>query len=412
VKLDKLKRILRRPPKLGLARPKYCDILQFGGMTVSKSFPTSDRFQYAVMPSVGEQVNLFIALLAFINRRWSRWGYYATYVEFTTARLVISDRDSNIEVFKLGIHISIPIWCIQNGNRLELSFARSPGIIRALRELGKSSTPQIDRYFVFGEATARLFAPILQTTFIYSGSLKLNDYFSGTRCLHAVLGQTPNLSRTARKSIGLIASFPEKSDVPGGRILGNETPFIEVAGQTVSYARYFTIETLLIQALSLLAKEVDLDLAIIAKRPLEHGTELGFFESIPESTGIPILFDNLRSSYSIADEFDYLVAVDSTLGFEMLALGKRVAFVCSRFKALGVPFESEQIGHSLGWSPEGPFWTSASEPNLIKNFLKSFIDIPQQSWEPLQREVIPRLMALDPGNQTLLAMLADELNHR
>ena len=358
------------------------------------------------MPSIGEAVNLRILLHALIRRRLSRWGYYATFIELSGAKLVISDRDTNIELFRLREYISIPIWCFQNGNRLDLSFANSPGIIRRLRELGEMSTPRVSRYFVFGEASANQFGSILHTDFLITGSLRLNNYIEIRQSRYKSSDQT------AKKAIGLIASFPEKSDVPNETILGNEAPFVIAGGKVVTYAKYFSIENLLISALWALASETDLNVAIIAKRPPRLGTEHDFFRSISVAKDIPILSDPLRTSYEIAEEFEYLVAVDSTLGYEMLALGKKVAFVCSRFKAIGLSLPSEQVGYGLGWPSEGSFWTTAHQPESIHKFLSDFVNISTESWEHIQSEMVPRLMVTDPGNRTIHDLLSAELGLR
>jgi len=396
-------RFVRRRPKIILVLPCSCNILQFGGTTLSTSFPKSPQFQYAIMPSLGEAVNLRILLHALIRRRLSRWGYYATFIEFTGAQLIISDRDTNIELFQLGEYISIPIWCCQNGHRLDLSFANSPGIICRLRDLSKTSTPRVSRYFVFGEASANLFDSILQTDFVITGSLKLNQHIATSK------SRNTSSDQTGKKAIGLIASFPEKSDVPDGIILGNKSPFVIAGNSVVSYAEYFTIENSLIRALLSLASETGLSVAIIAKRPPHLGTEHDFFGSVSAAIDIPILSDPLRSSYEIAEGFDFLVTVDSTLGYEMLALGKKVAFVSSRFKAIGLSLPSEQVGHSLGWPSEGSFWTTADRPESIHKFLSDFVNISTESWEHIKSEMVPRLMVTDPGNRTFHNLLSAEL---
>jgi surface carbohydrate biosynthesis protein len=70
------------------------------------------------------------------------------------------------------------------------------------------------------------------------------------------------------------------------------------------------------------------------------------------------------------------------------------------------------FGYPLTIPMDGDCWTSATDQKQIELFAERFLDLSEDVWNTIHREIAPRMVVTDPGNQTLLAMLADELSHR
>lgn len=389
--------------RFDFALPRRSTVLQFGGTEVSDAFLSCDMPIRTIMPSVGERVNVTVLLLAILRGRLGRWGYYRTFVEVTRAKLVFVWHDTNIEAYQLEHHLRIPVWCFQNGHRLKISPHSAIGLIEALEKSSVSFTPRVSKYFAFGPSPIALLAPYIQADFEPIGSLRLNSYLSNRK-----IGASPK-GESHRPTIGFIVSFPNSSDIPNGRIAGNESPFVRLCGATLSYSEYFQIDLLVAQALFSLSLKIGCDVAIIGKRSNRDTTEREYFASLPNRESMPVMGHEKGNGYALADEFDYLVTVDSTLGYEMLGLGKKVGFICSRFKTLGISFPDERVGHSLNWDTEGPFWTTASEIESMMVFLERFIAISEIEWTAMQQRYVSQLMRVDPGNKIIQARLREYL---
>jgi surface carbohydrate biosynthesis protein len=388
--------------KISFAFPKECDLLQFGGSSVSEIFSELSARPPTLLPSIKECINLSVLLIAILTGRFGRWGYYKTFVKMCRARVILVWIDTNVEAYQLERHLDVPIWCFQNGHRLKISPANSVGLLEGLENLRPAVTPRVSRYFTLGPASTQLLGTYVMSDFCNLGSLRLNRYLKSRKPLNLPL------ARNSVKSIGFIVSFPNKIDIPGGQVVGNNAEFARVRGTTVSYDRYFWIETIVARALSVFAEKRNFRAAVIGKRSIRDSTESDFFNSLSLQVPLPVLGHEKGEGYALADTFDYLIGVDSTLGYEMLGLGKRVGFVCSRFRALGIPFPDEQVGHSLNWPAEGPFWTSRFHIDAVMDFFNRFLQITDAEWDTVQHEFVSQLIHVDEGNEQLRVLLREQ----
>ncbi|MFM8264611.1 MAG: hypothetical protein ACKOAI_00875, partial [Acidimicrobiia bacterium] len=92
---------------------------------------------------------------------------------------------------------------------------------------------------------------------------------------------------------------------------------------------------------------------------------------------------------------------DSTLGYEMLALGKRVGFFANRLRMIGVDSDELTFARSENWGKDGPFWTSAVTDEGIYGFLNQFVKISEAEWNTYRETLVPDLMCLDQGNSVI-----------
>jgi surface carbohydrate biosynthesis protein len=349
------------------------------------------------MPLVGEYINLRVLVHSLITLRFGRWGYYRTFVELTEAQLILVWHDTNVESYLLREHISTPVACIQNGLRHDWAPDRGASLFDQL-ERYREQFPAIDRYFVFGEPTHLRFRRHLKTEYVSSGSFRLNEY-SHTR----VTSRTPR--GAALQRVGFIVSFPNSSDIPSGSVAGNSAVFGSINKVPISYANWFATESLLGQALLAVCESRSLQLSIIGKRSERDPIEKDFFSTVPGMTGVEVLAHDKGFGYEACEPFDYLFTVDSTLGYEMLALGHKVGFVSNRFRIAGIDSDEMTFAHPLDVGKDGPIWTSATTTEGISEFIHRFLSLSDVEWQSIRTTLVPRLMALDPGNTKLRAYI-------
>jgi len=398
------RRLLRVFSRISFERLPQCEVLQFSG-TTSALQTLGSHIKLVSMPSIGERILLSIVVRSILRGRFTRWGYYRTFVESAGAKLILVWNDTNVEAYQLQYRVSVPVWSIQNGIRHDVAPSRSIGFLTGLRMSSISRRPEVTKYFTFGDSSTALLSREVGAEFVQTGSVRLNGYL-------AHRNQRKLARDQSQQRIGFIVSFPNGSDIPGGTAWDNQATFVKVNGQSVSYHDYFSVDALVALALSRVAESRAMHFSIIGKRSSIDSVERDFFFRAPGCRDIDVIAHEKGSGYEVADTYDYLFTVDSTLGYEMLAAGKRVGFISNRFQTIGVDTFDMTFGHPLTIPKDGDCWTSATDQRQIELFAERFLDLSEDAWNTIHREITPRVMVADPGNQTLLAMLSDELSHR
>ena len=393
-----LRRLLRIISKSTWRKPTKCQVVQFGGLEVTALSLLADEFKIGVMPLIGEQVSLPVVLRMLLRLRLSKWAYYQIFIQSTAARVVLVWQETNADSYQLRRHTEIPVLCVQNGMRHNVGPVSGKGFMDALREDAKSSQPAADAYFCFGVAEPRYFDGIIETRFIEHGSLRANEY-AHQRLLKS--------KRQQPSGIGFIVSFPHRQSIPGGSIIGNNTPFLRLGRHVISYHEYYSFDALVSKAIQKVSRELALEYRIIAKRSEETSSEVQFFQDVHDGQ-VEVLAHTKGEGYELADRFEYLVTVDSALGYEMRALGKQVAFVSNRLKYINIPDRDLTFGFPLDLPVDGPYWSSATTEPEIVQFLHRWIDavVSQET----QKDSF-ELMHLDPGNTQLRGLIRTALEN-
>jgi surface carbohydrate biosynthesis protein len=385
-------RILGRSVVLGSVAT--CDVLQIGGTAISGFDSLREEYRLGVMPLLGERIHLRVALGCLLRWRLSRWSYYALVAQLSQARLILIWHDTIGIAPHLYRHVKIPIILVQNGMRGDVAPVDGLSFRDAIATLSPHP-PKVDTYFVFGEQSETFLRPIVNAKYVRAGSFRLNEYALTRRQLAH--------ERPEEVSLGLIVSFPNKKDVPTGKVVENQQIFVSISRNQLSYHSYFRIDGIVAQVAAGVARELGVSLSIIGKRKDSDGLEREFFASIPGCENVPVLGHEKGSGYEVAERFTHLLAIDSTLGYEMLALGKRVGFVANRIRVAGIESSDLTFGHPLSIPSDGPFWTSASTPAGIRDFVLRFLRLSDSEWAEQHQTITPRVMELDRGNTMLRA---------
>jgi surface carbohydrate biosynthesis protein len=350
------------------------------------------------MPAINERLYLHVLLRTILKLRLSRWDYYAMFVRMSDCKAVLVWHDTNVHALRLKPRVQVPVICIQNGIRHDLGPAVGKGYFTSIQQLPKHVRPQVTDYWVFGEASRTLLATYVDANYHIHGSFRANHYAARRPKYPSV---------RARKSVALIASFPHASEVPSEHILNNHHPFLRRGDLQISYHDWFRIDMLAAQSMFRAASELDFECAVIAKRSGSDTSEHRFFGEMIDRGEVQVIGHDKGDGYRLADDFDFLIATDSTLGYEMLALGNRVAFFTGRFKTLGIDSNEMGLGYPLQLPSDGRFWSSATSEAAMSAFLKSFFLINADEWRELTSEIVPLVMTTDSNNSALRRQLAE-----
>lgn len=222
-----LRRLMRVFSRISFEKLPQCEVLQFSG-TTSALQTLGSHIKLVSMPSIGERILLSIVVRSILRGRFTRWGYYRTFVESAGAKLILVWNDTNVEAYQLQYRVSVPVWSIQNGIRHDVAPSQSIGFLTGLRMSSISRRPEVTKYFTFGDSSTALLSREVGAEFVQTGSVRLNGYL-------AHRNQRKLARDQSQQRIGFIVSFPNGSDIPGGTAWDNQATFVKVNGQSVSY---------------------------------------------------------------------------------------------------------------------------------------------------------------------------------
>ena len=383
------------------ARPQPADVVQFGA-PIHALQSLRDTFVLGVVPTVGQEINLSILLKSILRGKFGRWGYYATYFEFVGAKLVLCWHDTLTETYLLRNYLGIPVFVIQNGIRSNVSAVGGASFRDSLRSVSIQK-PRVDKYFSFNQRSSESLHGLFRSEFVPVGSYRLNDY--------ARSAPTPRREKTgSRQSLVLMTSLPSRSTLPDSDLDKCDAPFIGVSDRIISFSEWFSPEARIAKALSIFCNSHELTFRILSKRSASDSIDDDYFEKCAGIERSAVITHEKGLGYEIADQFDYLVTIDSTIGYEMLALGKRVGFLSNRLRMIGVDSDELTFAEDMGWGKDGPFWTSAVTEEGIVRFLTRFIEISEAEWRTYRETLVPNLMRLDPGNSVIRSHIRSVLS--
>jgi surface carbohydrate biosynthesis protein len=371
------------------------DVLQFGGRQPTALAILANEFSIRCMPQVGESVNVWVLLKSLSTGHWGRWGYYSTFIRRSKAKAIVVWNDTNVESFQLFSHTEVPVICIQNGVRIDLAPAQHDGFFSSLSKLNQEAHATLHTYFVLSESEKARLSRFVEARFIVHGSLRAN---------HFVVSPRIPVTSQRKKRLGLIVSFPNFRDVPTGKIVGNSEPFVNVGLTVLSYDNYFSFDAVVARAALSVCADRQIDFRVIGKRSREDPIETDFF-SAAVSPCLEVLGHSKGEGYSVADDFDYLITIDSTLGFEMLGLGRPVAFFPNRLRFCGIVEPLAQLSFLEELPHDGACWSSAITEEAVEQFLGQWLDgQPTTDYSEITA-FAAKVISVDPDNSKLRTLL-------
>ena len=340
-----------------------------------------------------ERINIFVVLKMLLSFQNSHAQYRAKFIKIVQPRVVITFIDNDVTFYSLKSIVSGPQFIsVQNGLRHNYSFNPHGGFLDQLDEVSKQTTLACDYICVFGLASANLFSTYIKAKTVITGSIQNNF-------------PEINSSKGATSDVAFISQLQaftlEDSSVEV--YFGNQ-------GSTIS--EFFEAERRIVRGLSQYCEDNGLQLVICGKRDQTHTYEREFFESILQPKKLNFLARKSGSStYDAIDATGLVVTVDSTIGYESLSIGKRVAFMSGRTQAAGAVGLAEvrdtNFGYPLDLSPTGKFWTNQATTTELTRILDYLRAVTDEEWAAEIAPYNESLMAYQPGNPVFRKLLLD-----
>jgi surface carbohydrate biosynthesis protein len=395
------KRVWRRPPRASLL------IIDRG--TAS---PLDEMFAHHkphIMEIRGESVNMLALFRALPKIHLGAVAYLEAYIDFVKPKLILSrNGDSNIHLWSLKRRnrSRYKIALVQNGWRPD-NFGAIP-----VSKFEKNCTkirPSVDCAMIFGSAQADDQLAKYASLLIAVGSSKLNmiDF---------------DLYPKTRMSIVFISEYRHQEFV-------KNPDFYQVDAIVCKYLRDFAIKN-----------SIKIHVAgVMPDHDRIKAEKKWFAEQLSGSNWQFYEWSKPESSYLLMNNADLVVTIDSTMGYESLALGKKTAILCCRrfqrsegreslFDLMSEKISSirdlqdfenginNRFCASFRFAETGFFWTNIESPDEFERVLHNVFQASTAEFERISRPIRDQLMVHDYGNTKIRAyvegVLTDSLESK
>ena len=391
--LSKFRRVLRvfRSTHISFRFPKQIDIVQIHNDGIDILAQYVNRSSISVVdPS---KLNFWILLKCIFLAKFQMQGYAVEVIKSQRPRVVITFIDNDTNFFLLKQIAPSPSYiAVQNGLRHNYAYAYGDGFVDRLRNAGGKNQLSADVICTFGKSSSALFEDNIRASTLVVGSLKNN----------LVQVSAPDNLEYDIVFMSQHAPFD----------LTNREETIYLNQSSVSLHEFYEIESTVANFLAQYCKEHSLRFAVSGKRGVEDIFEHQFFaEAIGELpyTFLPRI--DTYSSYANGFNSRLAVVVDSTMGYELLSRGRKVAFFSARI--IGEPRAVSKdrdtcFGYPNPYPDNGVFWTNNPDTDEYSRILNSLLGMTDAEWATQIQPYTDDLMAYRPGNTEFIQMLKDK----
>ncbi len=180
--------------------------------------------------------------------------------------------------------------------------------------------------------------------------------------------------------------------------------YIDSGGKPIYWSLFHGVDAKVLSYLNTWCSEHNKVLRICGRTSGEDGLEREFFAkrlTTAKWTYFPKL--DSYSTYKLLDSAEIIVVIESTVGFEALARGKKTAFFSCRGAIMNV--DAFKFGWPLELPDTGPFWTNIADDKEFKRILDYLNMASNDEWESIRKLYASDLMAFEPGNGRFVALL-------
>jgi surface carbohydrate biosynthesis protein len=390
---SKFRRIIRvlRTTRISFRVPKRTPLVQIHhhGLDILELYVKSSDIS-VVDPSV---LNFWILLKCLMSGRFQMMEYFAQAIKSHQPRVAITFIDNDPTFYQLKSLNTSPVYvAVQNGLRHNYAYAYRSGFVDHLSNAGGKDLLSADLICTFGNGSSSLFENNVRAKTLVTGNLRNN-------------------------SMKLIIPHQVEYDIVfmsqhAPFDLANRSEFIYLNEASLSIHDFYKTESQVAKFLAQYCNEHSLRFAVSGKREANELFERKFFS---EAIGnLPFTFlpkTDSRSSYANACNSKLVVVVDSTIGYELLSRGKKVAFFSTRqFEQQPMPNNGRDtcFGYPNAYPDTGVFWTNFPDPNEYRRILDSMLEMTEEDWADQIEPYTEDLMAYKPDNKEFIQMLQGE----
>lgn len=328
----------------------------------------------------GESLNLYVLFKCLLHRKLSTINYIVQYLTCVKPSVALTFIDNNILFYQLKNHQKdLTTVFVQNGVRGEAGCVL--GILK--KQTYVHNKYQVDYMLTFGNAIGREYSKYIEGETLPIGSFENN--------LHQLKTQ---------KQLKTVLFISQYRPPPSSE----SSPMAIQDNQPIFWNQFYSAEEFLLPLLHQYCLQNMLELKICMCSADQTKEESNYFRTLLRNENLELLKkSNLYSSYEKVAAAGFVVFVDSTLGYEALARGKKTAAFSLRGKSLG------SASYNFGWPADlpdnGPFWTNHADEREFKRVMDYITTVSDEEWEQTRQRYVPELMEYDPGNTRFLKLM-------
>jgi surface carbohydrate biosynthesis protein len=369
-----------RHSKLVWHKPKEAKVLIFDRDGSEALLTYLDEKSVHIMDIRGESLNLYVLIKCLSQGILSLSNYCVQYLTCVKPEVALTFIDNNHIFYQFKSHLKdLTTVFVQNG-------LRSGEIFRLLKAMACShNTYQVHYMLTFGNAVGRKYSEYIEGKIYPIGSFKNNLFQPKTKI--------------PSKSVLFLSQYrpPPNPESKPMWIEGNRAIF---------WKQLYSAEAFLLPLLKQYCLNKRLELKICLCSTDETKEEFSYFRSlVGDGTLEALRKDGIYSSYEKIIDAGFVVFVDSTLGYEALARGKKAAAFTLRGKYL------ESGERNFGWPAilpdRGPFWTIHASEREFERVMNYVTTVSDEEWEQTCQRYVPELIEYDPGNSRFLKLMRE-----
>ncbi|PJZ43112.1 hypothetical protein CH370_01390 [Leptospira kmetyi] len=329
----------------------------------------------------GEKLNVPIFLAAFFKGNIGLQGYINEFIRSVKPKLVLTYIDNNPKFYELKkSHPDIITMFVQNGFRGEIG------------DVFGYLTPQenynVDYMLTLGVDIGEKYSGYIRGKSVSIGSFKNN--------------KVPKKKSNPVSKINSILFISQYIKRPENE---KEPFYVEANGSVYYWEQFYETELILLPFLKRYCLEKNLSIKVCGRTKKNDPDEFNFYKNYFDGLDWAMTsHESLLSSYELIDSAPVTVFVDSTLGYEALARGKKSAAFTSRCRSL------KNDSYRFGWPGKlrdnGPFWTNDLDVKAFKRVLDHTIETSEELWQvELKESGFARVVDFDPNNSRFRDLL-------
>lgn len=356
-------------------RPKHSKILIFDQAGSELFLKYLCDTSVTVFTKDGKSLNVWALAKSLITKGSYRF-YDSCYIELVNPKVVLTFIDNTPAFYSLkDSNPSIVTVFVQNGLRSIIG-----DIFSFLEQAGQNKKRyHVDHMLCFNEAVCKEYNKYILGDTMAIGSFKNNmvERSGGPE---------------EKGSILFISQFRKKPLSEGAIMFEN-----------VEWGNFFRPEVYYLPLILTFCKEKNILLKVCGC--LSDATEeQDFFSSLLGNDGWDFIpWTSRDSSYRSVDMASVVVTIDSTLGYEALARGKKVAFLTARGKCINV--EGIDFGWPVKLPANGPFWTNDLNSEAFLRIMDYLVHATHTEWAHVVEQYADALPVYDPGNRKFISLM-------
>lgn len=328
----------------------------------------------------GESLNLYVLFKCFLHWKLSPKDYIFQYLACVKPSVALTFIDNNILFYQLKSHQKdLTTVFVQNGVRGEEGCVL--GILK--KQTHCRNRYKVDYMLTFGNTIGKKYSEFIDGKVYPIGSFKNNLHQSETQ---------------KRLKTVLFLSQYEPPPSP------ESSPMFIYENKPIFWKQFYAAEEFLLPLLQQYCLYNKLELKI-CQRSADQKERIYFRTILGNETAEIIKRTNIYGSYEKVDAAEFVVFIESTLGYEALARGKKTAAFSLRGKLLGA------VDRNFGWPAvlpdNGPFWTNHADEREFKRVMDYITTVSDEEWEQTRQRYVPELIEYDPGNTRFLNLMRE-----